>query len=168
VAAPGLRLAEPFDEPRLTPSTKAESGHDINISLDAAREIVGADVLERAEVLCRRLFDRAAALMASAGLVLADAKFELGVLDGELVVCDEVITPDSSRIWPAAEIVFGETPPSFDKQPFRDWLASQPWDRTPPPPTVPAEIVTLTSRRYVAAYEVVTGLSLDDWYAGAS
>ncbi len=85
-------------------------------------------------------------------------------MDGELVVCDEVLTPDSSRLWPADEIVRGETPPSFDKQPFRDWLAAQPWDRTPPPPPVPEEIVAITAARYVAAYERVTGRSLDDWY----
>jgi phosphoribosylaminoimidazole-succinocarboxamide synthase len=102
--------------------------------------------------------------MAEAGLVLADTKFELGYVNGELVICDEVLTPDSSRIWPSDEVRSGETPPSFDKQPFRDWLASQSWDRTPPPPPVPRDVVDVTSKRYIAAYERVTGRSLSDWY----
>jgi phosphoribosylaminoimidazole-succinocarboxamide synthase len=102
--------------------------------------------------------------MADVGLILADTKFELGFVDGELVVCDEVLTPDSSRIWPADEVHSGETPPSFDKQPLRDWLDSLGWDRTPPPPTIPEDIVALTSSRYVDAYQRVTGRSLTDWY----
>jgi len=106
----------------------------------------------------------AAASMLDVGLILADTKFELGFVDGELVVCDEVLTPDSSRIWPADHVRSGETPPAFDKQPFRDWLAAQEWDRTPPPPPVPEEIVAITSRRYVEAYERVTGRPLADWY----
>jgi phosphoribosylaminoimidazole-succinocarboxamide synthase len=101
-------------------------------------------------------------------LILADTKFELGFVDGEMVFCDEVITPDSSRIWPAAEVRSGETPPSFDKQPFRDWLSAQSWDRTPPPPMVPADVVATTSARYVDAYERVTGHSIGDWYGASS
>ena len=90
------------------------------------------------------------------------------MLDGELVLCDEVVTPDSSRIWPLDGIVRGEAPAAFDKQPFRDWLASQPWDRTPPPPARAPDVVAATSRRYVEAYERVTGRSLDDWYGHAA
>jgi phosphoribosylaminoimidazole-succinocarboxamide synthase len=161
----GLRLTDKmFDEPIFTPSTKATEGHDLNIDLATAASIVGAENLERAAAICLDLFSRASAKMAEAGLILADTKFELGFVDGELVVCDEVITPDSSRIWPADQVVSGEVPPSFDKQPFRDWLAQQPWDRTPPPPAVPEEIVAVTSQRYVACYESVTGRSLSDWY----
>ena len=160
----GLRLTDPFPTPIFTPSTKAAAGHDQNIDLATAAALVGIDLLARAERLCLDLFNRAALAMARAGFVLADTKFELGVVDGALVVCDEVVTPDSSRIWPADLVRPGETPPSFDKQPFRDWLADQPWDRTPPPPPVPAGIVALTSERYVSAYERVTGRSLDDWY----
>ena len=160
----GMRLTEPFERPLFTPSTKAESGHDINIDLAAAAHIVGDAVLGEAMALCLNLFTRAASAMAEVGLVLADTKFELGYVDGELVVCDEVLTPDSSRIWPAGEVRPGEVPPSFDKQPFRDWLDAQGWDRTPPPPQVPGEIVAITSQRYVAAYERVTGRSLSDWY----
>ena len=162
--APGLALTDPLPEVMFTPSTKEASGHDRNIGLDEARAIVGAEVLDAAATLCRDLFTRAAARLARVGLVLADTKFEVGLVDGELVVCDEVLTPDSSRLWPADEIRRGEVPPSFDKQPFRDWLAAQPWDRTPPPPPVPEEIVAITAARYVAAYERVTGRSLDDWY----
>ena len=160
----GLSLTDPFPEPMFTPSTKAATGHDVNISLDAAAQIVGAELLAQARAICLDLFGRAVATMASAGLVLADTKFELGFVDGRLVVCDEVLTPDSSRIWPADQVRSGETPPSFDKQPFRDWLSGQPWDRTPPPPTVPDEIVAVTSARYVEAYDRVTGQSLDHWY----
>ena len=165
MAAPaGLRLADPFPEPIFTPSTKAATGHDLNIDLDTAGEIIGVDRLIEVQEICLGLFSRAAARMAEVGLVLADTKFELGEIDGRLVICDEVITPDSSRIWPADQVVPGATPPSFDKQPFRDWLDAQGWDRTPPPPRVPEEIVAITSARYVDAYERVSGSRLSDWY----
>ena len=165
MAAPaGLQLAEALPEPMFTPSTKAEEGHDLNISLTEAEKIVGAARLEEAMQLCLGLFSAAAARCAAAGFVLADTKFELGIIDGRLVLCDEVVTPDSSRLWPAAEVVLGETPPAFDKQPFRDWLAAQPWDRTPPPPTVPDDVVAITSQRYRDAYERVTGQLLSEWY----
>lgn len=160
----GMMLTDPFPEPIFTPSTKAASGHDLNISMAEAAEIVPAGELERAARICLDLFSRAAAAMSAVGLVLADTKFELGYVDGALAVCDEVLTPDSSRIWPADRVRRGESPPSFDKQPFRDWLAAQDWDRTPPPPPVPAHVVAETSARYVECYERVTGRSLDDWY----
>lgn len=163
-APKGLSLTDPLPQPMFTPSTKAASGHDINIDLAAAARIVGDDLLDQAQRLCLDLFSRASAALASVGLVLADTKFELGFVDGELVVCDEVLTPDSSRFWPAEQVHSGHTPPSFDKQPFRDWLSSQAWDRTAPPPNVPDEIVTITSQRYIAAYERVTGRQLHDWY----
>jgi phosphoribosylaminoimidazole-succinocarboxamide synthase len=160
----GLRLTDPFLEPIFTPSTKAEAGHDLNIDLDAAALIVGPARLEEAQALCLDLFSRASRKLEDVGLVLADTKFELGVVDGTLVVCDEVLTPDSSRIWPADQVHPGEVPPAFDKQPFRDWLTSVSWDRVPPPPVVPEEIVNVTSARYVAAYERITGRLLVDWY----
>jgi phosphoribosylaminoimidazole-succinocarboxamide synthase len=137
----GLRLADRLDEPMFTPSTKAEAGHDLNIDFAAAVDLVGKE-----------------------GFVLADTKFELGYVDGVLCLCDEVCTPDSSRLWPADQVVPGTTPPAFDKQPLRDWLAAQPWDRTPPPPPLPPEVTAAMSQRYVAAYERVTGRSLGDWY----
>ncbi len=124
----------------------------------------GAEAAGAARDICLELYRRAAARGAAAGFVLADTKFELGYVDGVLSLCDEVCTPDSSRLWPADQVVPGETPPAFDKQPLRDWLAAQPWDRTPPPPPLPAEVTAALSARYVAAYERVTGRSLDDWY----
>ncbi|MFZ1062472.1 MAG: phosphoribosylaminoimidazolesuccinocarboxamide synthase [Acidimicrobiales bacterium] len=162
----GMQLTDPFEAPLFTPSTKAASGHDVNIDLTTAASLVGDEALEQAMAICLDLFTRAAASLASVGLILADTKFELGYVDGELVVCDEVLTPDSSRIWPADHVRPGVTPPSFDKQPFRDWLSARGWDRTPPPPDVPAEVVAATSQRYVACYELVTGHSLGDWYGG--
>jgi phosphoribosylaminoimidazole-succinocarboxamide synthase len=164
VAPEGLSLTDSFPEPWFTPSTKADEGHDENISVDRAREIVGPELLARAQELCLALFSMAASRMAAAGLILADTKFELGFVDGELVVCDEILTPDSSRIWPADAVVPGETPPSFDKQPFRDWLATLSWDKTPPPPTVPDDVIALTATRYAAAYERVTSRPLNSWF----
>jgi phosphoribosylaminoimidazole-succinocarboxamide synthase len=163
----GLTLTDELPEPMFTPSTKAAVGHDVNISFDDACDLVGVFLAHRIREVCLALFEAAAARVATAGLVLADTKFELGLIDGELVVCDEVVTPDSSRLWPLDAVVRGESPPSFDKQPFRDWLATLPWDRTPPPPRVPDDVVAATSSRYVAAYERVTGRSLADWYGAA-
>ncbi|HVT42325.1 MAG TPA: phosphoribosylaminoimidazolesuccinocarboxamide synthase [Acidimicrobiales bacterium] len=164
----GLRLASKLAEPIFTPSTKATEGHDLNIDFDAAVDIVGREVAEKARDICLELYRRAAARAADAGLILADTKFELGWVDGQLCLCDEVCTPDSSRLWPADEVVPGTTPPAFDKQPLRDWLAAQPWDRTPPPPPLPPEVVQAMSARYVAAYERVTGRALADWYGATA
>jgi phosphoribosylaminoimidazole-succinocarboxamide synthase len=160
----GLQLASQLDEPLFTPSTKAAEGHDLNIDFGAAADLVGARAAGAARAICLELYRRAAARCAAAGFVLADTKFELGYVDGVLSLCDEVCTPDSSRLWPADRVVPGETPPAFDKQPLRDWLAAQPWDRRPPPPPLPDEVTSALSARYVAAYERVTGRSLDDWY----
>jgi phosphoribosylaminoimidazole-succinocarboxamide synthase len=167
IVAPGLKLTDPFPEPMFTPSIKAASGHDVNISVERAALLEGAEKVHHAQTLCVDLFTRAAAALATKGLILADTKFELGFVDGELVLCDEVITPDSSRIWPSDDVRSGETPPSFDKQPFRDWLSAQGWDRTPPPPAVPDDVVATTANRYVDAYQRVTGHSIDDWYGAA-
>jgi phosphoribosylaminoimidazole-succinocarboxamide synthase len=160
----GLQLASKLDAPMFTPSTKATEGHDLNIDFAAAVDLVGAEAALQAQAVCLELYRRAAARAAAAGFILADTKFELGYVDGALRLCDEVCTPDSSRLWPADEVVPGTTPPAFDKQPLRDWLASQPWDRKPPPPPLPDEVTEALSARYVAAYERVTGLSLRDWY----
>ena len=163
----GLRLADPLPEPLFTPSTKAEVGHDVNIDFAAAASIVGLETATEVQAVCLALYERAARRAAEAGFILADTKFELGRIDGRLVLCDEVVTPDSSRLWPAAEVVPGSTPPAFDKQPLRDWASAQAWDRTPPPPSLPPEVVAATSARYIAAYERVTGRSLADWYGPA-
>ncbi|MGH8981890.1 MAG: phosphoribosylaminoimidazolesuccinocarboxamide synthase [Acidimicrobiales bacterium] len=160
----GLRLADRLPEPMVTPSTKADEGHDLNIGFDEAAAIVGAEAAARARDISLALYARAAARAGAAGFVLADTKFELGWVDGELSLCDEVVTPDSSRIWPVDQVVPGTTPPAFDKQPLRDWAAASGWDKRPPPPRLPAEIVRATSDRYVAAYERVTARRLADWY----
>lgn len=161
---PGMRLADPFPEPIFTPSTKAEEGHDVNIGFAAAADLVGTEAATAARDLSLAVFRRAAERAAAAGFVLADTKFELGYVDGVLSLCDEVVTPDSSRLWPADQVVPGETPPAFDKQPLRDWASAGDWDKRPPPPSLPPEVVRATSDRYRAAYERVTGRRLDDWY----
>jgi len=160
----GMRLADRLDAPMFTPSTKAEVGHDLNIGMAEASELVGEEAARAAEAISLALYERAARRVEAAGFVLADTKFELGYVDGVLTLCDEVVTPDSSRLWPADQVVPGTTPPAFDKQPLRDWAAAGDWDKRPPPPPLPPEVVRETSARYVAAYERITGRRLDDWY----
>jgi len=160
----GLRESDRLPEPVFTPSTKAEVGdHDVNISFDEAAALVGRDLTEQARRVSLELYTQGAAWAAERGIIIADTKFELGLVDGELVVADEVLTPDSSRFWPADAWVPGQTPPSFDKQPVRDHLDALDWDKTPPPPALPDDVVTATSARYREAYERITGLSLADW-----
>ena len=160
----GLLHAQALPEPIFTPSTKATEGHDLNIGMAEAIDIVGREAAEAAAALCLAAYSRAAARAEEQGIVICDTKFELGFIDGELSLCDEVLTPDSSRFWPADDCAPGTNPPSFDKQPLRDWLEAQPWDKQAPPPALPREIVDATSSRYVAAYERVCGRSLADWY----
>ena len=159
----GLQESARLPEPVFTPSTKAETGHDENISVDQAADLVGADVMKRAAEISLAVYRRGAEWAAPRGIVIADTKLELGVIDGELALCDEVLTPDSSRFWDAATYRPGTAPPSFDKQPVRDWLEATGWDKSPPPPRLPDEVVAATRRRYVAAYERITGRSLSDW-----
>lgn len=161
---PGLEESAELPEPVFTPSTKAESGHDENISFAQACELVGAGVAEAARDISLASYARAAKWASDRGVILADTKFELGFVDGELTICDEVLTPDSSRFWPAAEWRPGATPPSYDKQPVRDWLEATGWDKTPPPPHLPAEVVESTRQRYASAYERITGRPFSDWY----
>jgi phosphoribosylaminoimidazole-succinocarboxamide synthase len=160
----GLREADRLPEPVFTPSTKAESGHDENISFDEARGIVGDDVADQAREISLAAYAAGAEWAAARGILIADTKFELGFIDGKLCICDEVLTPDSSRFWPADAWEPGKVTPSFDKQPVRDHLESTGWDKTPPPPKLPAEVVSSTSQRYVTAYEKVTGLRFADWH----
>jgi len=160
----GLLASSKLSEPVFTPSSKAEVGdHDENISFERAVDLVGAELAERARDVSLRIYQEGADWAAERGIILADTKFELGVLDGELILCDEVLTPDSSRFWPADQWVPGSTPPSFDKQPVRDYLDGLDWDKTPPPPPLGADIITATRARYVEAYERITGRSFSDW-----
>ena len=159
----GLREADRLPEPIFTPSTKATDGHDENISPDEAAKLIGEDVLETARAISLAVYIRAAERAATRGILVADTKFELGWIDGRLCLCDEVLTPDSSRFWDADTWRPGATPPSFDKQPLRDWLESTGWDKAPPPPPLPADVVAATRDRYREEYERVTGESLSDW-----
>jgi phosphoribosylaminoimidazole-succinocarboxamide synthase len=166
---PGLQESSELPEPVFTPSTKAEVGdHDENITFDKAVDLVGTELATRARDASLELFSLAAAWAAERGIVIADTKFELGLVDGELILCDEVLTPDSSRFWPSDAVVPGTTPPSFDKQPVRDELEALGWDKTPPPPPLSPGAVEATSRRYVEAYERITGRRFADWPGAAA
>jgi len=161
----GLEESERLPEPVFTPATKAEQGdHDENIDFDTAAGIVGRDAAEQAREIALAAYRQGADWARERGIIIADTKFELGWIDGELAICDEVLTPDSSRFWPAADWKPGTTPPSFDKQPVRDWLAAvDGWDKTPPPPALPGDVVEATAARYREAYERICGRSLSDW-----
>ena len=169
-APPGLELTDPLPEPMFTPSTKAAVGHDVNLSFDEACDLVGARARRAApRRRASTIFERAARRVADGGLVLADTKFELGLIDGELVLCDEVVTPDSSRhLAGRRDRARRRRRPRSTSSRSATGSRRSPWDRTPPPPRVPDDVVVATSRRYVAAYERVTGRSLDDWYGAAS
>ncbi len=158
----GLQESDQLPEPVFTPSTKSDV-HDENISFEQACDLVGADVASRARDISLELYRRGSELARERGIIIADTKFELGYVGGELVLCDEVMTPDSSRFWPEEEWKPGVTPPSFDKQPVRDHLEGLDWDKTPPPPPLPPEVVTATSERYIEAYERITGRDFRSW-----
>jgi phosphoribosylaminoimidazole-succinocarboxamide synthase len=165
---PGLHEADRLPSPMFTPSTKAAVGdHDENISFDDAVELIGAELAEQARDVSLRMFARAAARAEEAGFLLADTKFELGLIerDGvrELVVADEVLTPDSSRFWLAEQWHPGSTPQGYDKQPVRDFLESLMWDKRPPAPPLPVDVVAATAGRYREAYERICDRSLDAW-----
>ena len=160
----GLRHADRLPEPIFTPSTKATEGHDLNIGMEEAAELVGKEAADAAAELCLAAYRRAAVRAEEQGIVICDTKFELGYIDGALSLCDEVLTPDSSRFWPADNCAPGTNPPSFDKQPLRDWLEASRWEKKPPPPPLPDDIVSETSSRYVEAYERICGRKLSDWY----
>jgi len=163
----GLRDSEKLPEPIFTPSTKADVGHDETIDFDQAAEIVGdRAVMEQLRDLSIALYSFAADHAASRGVILADTKFEFGRdADGVIVVGDEVLTPDSSRFWPADTYEVGRPQPSFDKQYVRDWASSTGWDKKPPAPAIPDDVVAGTRSKYVEAYERITGESFDGWLA---
>ncbi len=160
----GLLESAQLPEPVFTPSTKADDGdHDINVSFDEAVTLVGRDLAERARDVSLALYTQGAEWAAQRGILIADTKFELGLIDGDLVLADEVLTPDSSRFWPADAWVPGSTPPSFDKQPVRDHLEGLGWDKTPQAPALGPDVVAATRSRYVEAYERITGRNFADW-----
>jgi phosphoribosylaminoimidazole-succinocarboxamide synthase len=163
----GLQESEQLPEPIFTPSTKAEEGHDETIDFDAAAGLVGdQELTDRVRQASLELYSFAAGHAREHGVILADTKFEFGLDEaGELVVGDEVLTPDSSRYWPADEYEIGRGQPSFDKQYVRDWASASGWDKKPPAPAIPDEVVQGTRQRYVEAYERITGRSFSDWLA---
>ena len=157
----GLQQAQKLPEPIFTPATKAESGHDENISFERMCEIVGQPLAERIRETSIRLYREAADFAATRGILIADTKFEFGTDEkGDLVLIDEVLTADSSRFWPADEYRTGISPPSFDKQYVRDYLETLDWDKTPPAPKLPAEVIARTSAKYREALERLTGKTL--------
>jgi phosphoribosylaminoimidazole-succinocarboxamide synthase len=157
VALPsGLQLASRLPEPILTPTTK-DTHHDLPLSADQARARVGAEVFERARRAALALFARGSSLLEKHGILLADTKFEFGLRGDELLLIDEALTPDSSRFWPAAKWRPGANPPSLDKQGLRDWLERQPWNKEPPPPKLPAEVVADIQNRYLEICRLITG-----------
>ena len=161
----GLRLADRLPEPIFTPATKEATGHDINITEEDTRQLLGDDLYEELRRRSIGIYQQAADYAAGKGVILADTKFEFGFSNGELLLIDEVLTPDSSRYWPADRWVPGSDVPSFDKQYVREWLEAQPWDKTPPAPDLPDEIVAGTRARYVEAYERITGASFAEYLA---
>ena len=153
----GLVEADKLDEPIYTPATKATDGHDINISPERAAEIIGEKWNRGASEAALAIYERGRAHAATKGIILCDTKLEFGILDGELVLADEILTPDSSRFWPVGEYQPGRSQPSYDKQFVRDWLETQEWDKNSPPPPLPDDIVMKTREKYIEAYRQITG-----------
>jgi phosphoribosylaminoimidazole-succinocarboxamide synthase len=154
---PGLKAASKLRQPIFTPATKEETGHDQNIAFERMSEIVGADLAAQIRDLTLKIYGRAAGYAKSRGIIIADTKFEFGLYEGRLIWIDEALTPDSSRLWPADQYAVGKNPPSFDKQFVRDWLESTGWNKTPPAPELPPDVVAKTREKYIAAYRQLTG-----------
>ena len=153
----GLQLAERLPETIFTPATKADSGHDENIPFDEAAKVVGVQALTRLRELTLSLYEKARIHALEQGIIISDTKFEFGHIDGKIILIDEILTPDSSRFWPASSYKVGTSPLSFDKQYVRDYLETLDWDKTPPAPELPEEIVMKTREKYLEAYELLTG-----------
>jgi len=154
---PGLVTGSKLPSPVFTPATKAESGHDENITFERMVAEVGEEMARKLRELTLDLYVRAAEYARVCGIIIADTKFEFGLADGRIVWIDEALTPDSSRFWPVSEYVVGTNPPSFDKQFVRDWLESTGWNKTPPAPTLPDEIIEKTREKYLRAYTQLAG-----------
>ncbi len=158
---PGLTTASKLPEPIFTPATKEDTGHDINISFERMAEIVGRELATQLRDLTLSIYSEAAEYALTRGIIIADTKFEFGLLDGRIVWIDEALTPDSSRFWPASQYSVGQNPPSFDKQFVRDWLEKTSWDKTPPAPELPPDVVEHTRAKYLEAYRELTGEELN-------
>ncbi len=156
----GLRQAERLPEPIFTPSTKAQTGHDENISFEQAAELIGSELASQVREVSLRIYREAAEYALGRGIIIADTKFEFGLLDGKLIWIDEALTPDSSRFWSRAEYQVGSSPASFDKQFVRDFLIASGWDRKPPAPHLPPAVISGTAARYREAYRLLTGAEL--------
>ncbi|MEX2458679.1 MAG: phosphoribosylaminoimidazolesuccinocarboxamide synthase [Actinomycetota bacterium] len=159
----GLTESDRLPEPIFTPATKAVTGHDENISLEQAAEVVGEGLAQRLKELTLTVYERGADIARERGIIVADTKFEFGFVDGELVLADEVLTPDSSRFWPADAYAPGGPQQSFDKQYVRDWLDASGWDHEPPPPELPSDVARATAGRYREAYERLSGEAWGDF-----
>ena len=157
---PGLQEGEKFPEPLFTPTTKAEVGHDESLSIEQMRGMVGAEMTDRLTDATIAVYAYAHEIALDKGIIIADTKMEFGLIDGQLSLIDELLTPDSSRFWDAAGYSPGKSQPNFDKQFVRDWLDAQGWDHEPPAPALPREVVELTHKRYMDAHERLTGRSL--------
>jgi phosphoribosylaminoimidazole-succinocarboxamide synthase len=156
----GLQLASPLPEPIFTPATKNDVGHDENIDMNECRRILGDEIANRVKELSLEIYSRGRNHAEQRGIIVADTKFEFGKIDNQLLLIDEVLTPDSSRFWPKDQYVVGQSPPSFDKQFVRDYLETLDWDKRPPAPKLPREIIGKTSAKYVEAFERITGEKL--------
>jgi phosphoribosylaminoimidazole-succinocarboxamide synthase len=156
----GLKLASKLPEPIFTPATKAETGHDENIDMKKCAAILGKEMAEQVKDLSLQIYSGGREHAADRGIIVADTKFEFGTIDGKLLLIDEVLTPDSSRFWPAADYAVGQSPPSFDKQFVRDYLETLDWDKSPPGPKLPGDVVARTAAKYVEAFESLTGEKL--------
>ena len=157
----GLKESDKFEEPLFTPSTKADTGHDINISYEEMKEKIGKEDAEKLKELSLRMYKEGSEYARKKGIIIADTKFEFGKIDDQIIVVDEVLTPDSSRFWPADLYEPGKSQPSFDKQYVRDYLSSTGWDKNSTPPHLPNNIINETQKKYQEAYEKLTGKKLD-------
>ena len=155
----GMQESEKFDSPLFTPSTKEESGHDINISFQKMEKIIGKKDANRIKELSLLMYNKGADYAKKKGIIIADTKFEFGKINDEIIIVDEALTPDSSRFWPADKYEVGKGQPSFDKQYVRDYLTSTGWDKNSTPPELPDEIIMETQNKYIEAYEAITGKS---------
>ena len=155
----GMKEGDPFPEPLFTPTTKAETGHDLPMTMDEVRDMVGSEMADRLEAVTTEIYMYAHDESEIKGIIVADTKMEFGIVESELTLIDELITPDSSRFWDKELYSPGKSQPSFDKQYVRDWLTESGWDREPPGPELPDEVVNETSQLYIEAYERITGNS---------